>query len=119
MGKNFANAAEYWNQLPADRFVVLDNLRNLIQTVMPGVQETIAYGMPTYEFNGEIVAALASQPDFISLYVLNTTVVNQYQADLIDVECAKRCLRFRNPDNIPFEIIERMLEDVAEAGQEI
>jgi len=53
--KRFDTIDEYIAMLPPDVKGILVELRRAIRTSAPGAQETIAYGMPTFRLNGNLV----------------------------------------------------------------
>ena len=60
MNKKPETVKEYLRNLDPDRRKALEEIRKWIKAAVPGVQETMRYGMPTYE-TSNVVCAMASQ----------------------------------------------------------
>lgn len=120
---------EYITALPENRKHVIEKLREVILVNLPdGFSEQISCGMISYVVplsrypQGYHVKkdehlpllALASQKNHIALYHLGL-YMNQAFEEWFTKEYAKRvptkldmgksCLRFKNPDHIPYELI--------------
>lgn len=120
---------EYISQLPEDRKESIGRLRKIIQDNLPaGFQETMSYGMIGYVIPHSIYPAgyhadpklpvpfisLASQKNYIALYHLGIYIFPQvlswFKAEYPKfvtsrLDMAKSCIRFKKPDEIPYELI--------------
>jgi uncharacterized protein YdhG (YjbR/CyaY superfamily) len=113
-----ANAIEtveqYMEQVvPENRKHDLIQLRNLIIQIVPNAIESIKYGMPYYELNGSL-CAFASQKNYMSLYFLNTPILQKNIDSLRDLNVGKGCIRFRNIDQLSITVIQKILEESVE-----
>lgn len=122
-------ATEYINQLPEDRKLVLSKLRKIILKNIPkGFSEIISYGMIAYVVPHSIypkgyhvnpketigIMAIASQKHFVTLYhfgiyvdikLSNWFVSNYFKTFGTKPDMGKSCIRFKNLNKIPFELI--------------
>ncbi len=120
---------EYFEELPADRKAAMNKLRSVINSNIPdGFQESMSYGMPTYVIPHSAYPAgyhcdpkqvlpflsFASQKNFIAVYhmgiyakpeLLNwfTEEFPKHSSKKLDM--GKSCIRFKKPEDIPFELI--------------
>jgi uncharacterized protein YdhG (YjbR/CyaY superfamily) len=80
--------------------------------------ERMSYGMPAYQRPDDDapVFAFNSQKQHISLYV-STRVHPLYEAELKDLDAGKSCIRFRRPDQIDLDLVDRMLADSAKLSK--
>lgn len=99
---------QYLVNLDDNRRAMLQIVRELIFKTVPEVQETMKYGMPTYELDGNVVCSLASQKNYASLY-MDTSLVEKYDADLKHLKPGKSCIRFRKIEKLPLETVEKIL----------
>src|SRR5688572_20949776 len=83
----------YMSKLEPDRREALEKLRAMVFETVPNVQETIQYGMPTYELNGAGICAFASQKNYISAY-MDPALVEKHKSEL-GADCGKSCVRFK------------------------
>ena len=105
----------YLEEPPEDRRATL---HEMIRRVVPDVDETMRYGMPTYERDGRVLFALASQKHHLAFYVCdNINRIDAVRGELIrgtGVSIGKGCIRFKRIDRLPMETIEQLMRDVVE-----
>lgn len=130
---------EYLDSLPDDRKPVMEKLRNtIIQNLPKGFQESMGYGMlgwsvphamypKGYHCDPKIplpFLSIASQKNFIAVYhmgiysdpdLLNwfTSEYPKYVKTKLDM--GKSCIRFKKPDQIPFELIGELVQKMTPA----
>jgi hypothetical protein len=116
---------EYIASLPEDRRAAVATVREVVnRNLPPGYEEGMAYGMIAWwvpletfpdTYNGQPLglAGLASQKDYISLY-LNTVYGSpdeeawfkgRYAASGKKLNMGKSCVRFRRLDEVPLDVI--------------
>lgn len=127
-------ADQYITELPANRFAAMTNLRNTILSNIPkGFVEEMSYGMigyvvphslypKGYHCNPQLplpFVSIASQKNFIALYhmgiyadpTLLEWFVDEYpKYTKIKLDLGKSCIRFKNTDQIPFELIGMLIQ---------
>ncbi|MGB3714063.1 MAG: DUF1801 domain-containing protein [Candidatus Promineifilaceae bacterium] len=91
-------------------------LRSLIPKTIPLAEESMRYGMPTYDAAGDFLAALASQKQYMSLY-MNTEVVAAHADDLSHLNVGKSCIRFTKLEKLPLDVVRVMLKETLEKNQ--
>lgn len=120
---------EYIEQLSEERQEVVQKLRRAIQDNLPdGFEETINYGMIGYVVPHSIYPAgyhctpelplpfmnIASQKNFVAVYhsgiyadkELYDWFVQEYPKHCkTKLDMGKSCIRFKKPDQIPYELI--------------
>lgn len=127
---------DYIQQLPPDRQIVIEKLRQIIKKHLPeGFEETISYDMISYVVPLKTFPAgyhckegqplpflsIASQKNFIAIYHLGLYMM----PDLLDwftknyslkvktkLDMGKSCIRFKNINVIPYELIGELCEKV-------
>jgi uncharacterized protein YdhG (YjbR/CyaY superfamily) len=110
--------SKYLEELSPEREQALTKLRALIIEVVPDAVETMKYRMPTYEYQGHVLCAFASQKRYMSVY-LDTKVVRAHREELEGLSVGKSCVRFKRQEQLPWDTIRAMLvETVASWGSE-
>lgn len=104
---------EYIEEQTPERGETLTELRALIKDTVPGVEETMQYRMPTYEYRSGVLCALASQKQYLSLYV-EVEMLNQYRDELEHLNLGKSCIRFRKLDDLPLDVVRAILASTAD-----
>jgi uncharacterized protein YdhG (YjbR/CyaY superfamily) len=116
---------EYLAELPDDRRAEIEAVRNVILENLPkGYEETMQHGMIGYvvplerypvTYNGRPLeyAGLASQKNYMSLYLMNIYgdketqqwFVEQYKASGKKLDMGKSCVRFKKLNDLPLDLI--------------
>ncbi|HSH39918.1 MAG TPA: DUF1801 domain-containing protein [Chthoniobacterales bacterium] len=115
MKSNATTVAEYVGELPAERQAALKKVRSLIRKAGPKPTESIHYGMPVYDVN-HLVCGLASQKNYMALYVCEPEIVDAHRDALGKLNCGKGCIRFRTVDELPLDAISQILEEAGAKG---
>lgn len=125
MRSDATTVEEYLAALPDDRREAIDAVRAVILDRLPeGYQETVNWGMITYEVPLEIFpntynkqplmfAALASQKNHMAVYLTGIYMSDEareefeaaYRATGKRLDVGKSCVRFRKLDDLPLELI--------------
>jgi len=128
---------EYIQKIPEERKKAFEKLRETILKNLPeGFVEEISYGMVGYVVPKKLYpagyhvtpelplpfASIASQKNFIALYHMgiytNITVLDWFVKEYpkhckTKLDMGKSCIRFKNPDNIPFELIGQLMQKIS------
>jgi uncharacterized protein YdhG (YjbR/CyaY superfamily) len=132
MQSNAATVDEYLDSLPADRREALKQVRAVIKDNLPdGLVEAMDWGMISYEvpletypdtYNGRplMYAALASQKNHMAVYLtgiyadagLRDAFLDEYRATGKRPDAGKSCVRFKELDDLPLEVIGRAVAAV-------
>ncbi len=116
---------EYLHSIPPEREKALRSVRKVILDNLPkGFMEIMEYGMIGYSvpleryprtYNGQplAVAALASQKNYMVIYLMNVysdkTTENwfhkSYRASGKRLDMGKSCVRFRRLEDLPLDLI--------------
>ena len=124
---------QYISEIPAERQKAFNKLRSVIKKNIPkGFKETMGYGMMGYCVPHSIYPAgyhcnpkdplpfigLASQKNFIALYHMgiyaDPKLLKWFQdahakASPKKLDMGKSCIRYKKPDDIPFELIGQLV----------
>jgi hypothetical protein len=119
----------YINSLPEERKLPMMNLRNiLLKSIPKGFKEEMSYGMIGYVVPHSLYPkgyhcspelplpflSVASQKNFIAIYhmgmyekpeLLNWFTNEYAQRVKGKLDMGKSCIRFKKPENIPFDLI--------------
>ncbi|MGD2041714.1 MAG: DUF1801 domain-containing protein [Anaerolineae bacterium] len=93
-----------------DRKEALPAIRSLMHQVVPDVDETIKYRMPTFERGGAVLCSMASQKHYMSLY-MDTALVEAHRTELAGLDVGKSCIRFRTLEALPLDTVRAILQE--------
>ena len=116
---------QYLAELTPDRQEAISTVRSVILDNLPeGYQETMQFGMICYvvplerypeTYNGQALqyAALASQKNYMSIYLMNIYgdehaeewFTERYKASGKKLDMGKSCVRFRSLAHLPVDLI--------------
>lgn len=120
---------EYLSSLPPDRREAIARLRRLIlKQLPPGYEESLQFGMIGYAvplerypetYNGQplLFAALASQKQYMSLYLMNVYGQQDREQRLLEafraagkkLDMGKSCIRFKALDDLALDAIAQVI----------
>jgi uncharacterized protein YdhG (YjbR/CyaY superfamily) len=128
---------QYFQLIPDDRKPAMNKLRKTILENLPkGFEETISYGMvgyvvphsvypPGYHCDPKLplpFIAIASQKNFVAFYHMaiyaDKSLYDWFVAEYSNhskskLDMGKSCIRFKKPDQIPFELIGQLVQKVS------
>ena len=116
---------DYISALPDERATAIREVRRtILGRLPPGYREEMSFGMITYviplerypvTYNGKplMYAALASQKNYMSVYLMNVYgdpaaeqwFLERYAASGKRLDMGKSCVRFRKLDDLPIDLI--------------
>lgn len=116
---------EYLSELPEDRRELVGAIRETILANLPeGYEESMSWGMLSYEvplsrypdtYNGKPLAyaALASQKNYVSLYLMGVYgdgatedwFHRRYRETGKRLDMGKSCVRFKKLDEVPLDVV--------------
>lgn len=136
MQSKAATPEAYLSEIPVDRQKAFNKLRSVIKKNLPkGFSETMGYGMLGYVVPHSKYPAgyhcnpkdplpfigIASQKNFIAIYHMgvyaNPTLLKWFitahaKASPKKLDMGKSCIRYKNPDDIPFELIGELVTKI-------
>jgi uncharacterized protein YdhG (YjbR/CyaY superfamily) len=104
----------YFNTIPEDRKEAIYKLRSMVQMVFPGYSEDMSYKVPTYTHNKLKICALASQKQYMTLYVMNYDLLTNFKGELSYLNCGKSCIRFKKLDDKTATLLKKVLVFIRE-----
>lgn len=117
------NDNEYISSLTSERKIIILSLDRLIKDTAPQLKRYFAYNMLGYgkfkykNYKKQIIdwpiIALASQKNYISLYVCaldgKEYLAEKYKKDLGKVDVGKSCVRFTKIEDLNIEAIKKLI----------
>lgn len=120
---------EYFAALPAERREPMEFLHQLIQKTAPKLKPNFIYNMPGYgsftytNHKKEVldwpVIALASQKNYISLYICAVEdgeyIAEKYKDELGKVSVGKSCIRFKKLPDLNLTTLKKVIRLAAKS----
>jgi uncharacterized protein YdhG (YjbR/CyaY superfamily) len=103
------NVSAYLAGFPPPVKRVLTLLRNTMRKALPGSEEAISYGIPTYKLHGRVVIYFAGWKQHHSIYPATAGLVSAFRKELASYEVNdKGTIRFPLDLPVPVELIGRL-----------
>nr|MBK9653292.1 DUF1801 domain-containing protein [Bacteroidota bacterium] len=87
---------------------ILNKIRSVIKKAAPTAIESISYGMPAYKTNGKPLVYFAAFKNHIGFYA-TPTGHTKFKKELSIYKQGKGSVQFPLDNNIPYELIERIV----------
>lgn len=88
---------------PHDVYDILEKMRQTIKKAAPEATEAIAYGVPTFKLNGNLVH-FGAYKNHVSFYP-GSEAIEVFAHQLSNYECSKGTIKFPLGQPIPYELI--------------
>lgn len=99
----------YIANAPKEMQAKLQELRSIIKSVVPQVDEYISYGMPYYGYKGRL-AYFALAKNHIGLYLM-PPIIENHKKELEDYQTAKSTIQFPLTDDLPVGLIKKLIKE--------
>lgn len=104
--------AEYIDSLNGDRKQAILEIDTSIRTIVADVEVSMKYKMPTYGRDGQILCALASQKNYMALYIMPYDLLEEFDDQLEKYDCGKSCIRFSKLEEEDLDLFSEIIEYV-------
>ena len=108
MAGRFTSVDEYVDSLPEHVRPVMAGIRRSIRAVVPTVDETISYQMPTFVLDGKPLVHVAAWKMHIGLYPL-PPMDDDLAREVDPYRGAKDAMQLRYDQPIPYGLVERVV----------
>lgn len=103
-----ATVDEYAAALPENVRPVLEEVRRIVRRVVPEVEETISYRMPTFVLDGLPLVHVAAWTKHLGLYPL-PPMDDELAALVEPYRGAKGAMQLRYDRPVPYDLVERVV----------
>ena len=100
---------EYSLDFPEETQLILENLKNFIQNLLPESTLCINYGIPTFKIKGKNVIHFGGFKNHIGLYP-GAEAVEVFAERLKDFKTSKGAIQFPLKEELPFDLIKEIVE---------
>jgi uncharacterized protein YdhG (YjbR/CyaY superfamily) len=100
---------DYLAALPAKQRGVLEELRQLIRSAAPEAEEVISYGIPLYNYHGDLVGFGAFKRH-LSLFATSSTVRERFAKELEPYEVKHTTIHFSPEKPLPSALVRKIVK---------
>ena len=112
----FESVDAYIAAQPESARPALDRVRAIVRKALPGAEETISYGVPTYKRHGTYVVYFAGFKEHYSLYPVTEPIAAAFKGDLAPYRVSTGTLRFAYSDPVPVKLIQGVVKVLSAAA---
>ena len=111
----FATVDEYIASFPTEVQRTLEDVRAAIRAVLPGTEERISYGIPTFTLDGRYVVYFSGWKRHVSVYPIpDTSGDSAFGRELKPYMAGRGTLKFALDRPVPIELIQRVAQRLLE-----
>lgn len=104
-----SNIDNYMSGFPPEIQKILQEIRSLIKKIVPQATETISYGIPTFDLDGEHLVHFAAFKKHIGFFPTPSPIPH-FQKELTKYKTSKGTIQFSLSEEIPYDLIERIVK---------
>jgi uncharacterized protein YdhG (YjbR/CyaY superfamily) len=108
--KKAANIDEYLQGVKGGKRAALDELRQLLRTLLPKAEECISYGLPAFRLDGEVVAGFAATAKGCSYYPFSGSTLAALATELKGYTMTSGALHFSPEKPLPRALVRKLLK---------
>lgn len=99
----------YLAGVPEDKRDALEELRELVKAAAPESFETISYGIPTFNYQGPLVAFSASR-NHCGFHLMSPAVMEAFREELEPYKTGTATVRFTPAKPLPAALVKRLVK---------
>lgn len=107
----------YFAALPDDKRKALENLRKIIKQVVPDSDELISYQIPTFSYQGYLVA-ISAQKNHLSLHTMSKALMSEMKDDLAHLDKTVASIHFPYDEPLPKPLISKIIRHRMKENEE-
>jgi uncharacterized protein YdhG (YjbR/CyaY superfamily) len=100
---------QYLAGLPGDVRERVEQVRQAVAAAVPGVDQTVRHGLPTFTVDGRSLVQVAVWTRHVALHPLP----QQLEAAVAPYRGAEDAMRLPHRDPLPHELVRRVVEELA------
>lgn len=99
---------DYLAQLDASQRMALEHIRSIIKELVPEVEETISYGIPTFKYKQTNLMHFAAFKDHLSLFP-GAKAITEFRDQLTAFTVSKGTIQFTLKQPLPDALIKQLV----------
>ena len=110
MKTDFKNIDEYIYSQTDEVKLILEKIRQIIQSVAPDALEIISYGMPAFKAHGRMLVYFAGFKNHCSLFPANAGLIEEMKDELKNYKTSKGTIQFELDKPLPIALIKKIVK---------
>ena len=110
MSRNrFKTIDEYIASFPRNVRDILEELRKVISESAPEAEETMSYGIPTFDLNGRHLVHFAAYKNHVGFYPTSSGI-EAFKKELSAFKTSRGTVQFPIDKPIPFDLVKKIVK---------
>ena len=101
---------EYLAALQAEDRAALQKVRRAVRAAAPKAKECIAYGMPAFRLDGELIAGFRAAAEHCSYHPMSGVTVATLRAELARYDTSRGTIRFSPRRGLPAALVRKLVK---------
>jgi uncharacterized protein YdhG (YjbR/CyaY superfamily) len=101
---------EYIAKFPKKVRDILEELRQVIRESAPKAEETISYGIPTFDLNGRHLVHFAAYKNHVGFYPGGSSGIKAFKKELSPFKTSTGTVQFPLDKPIPFDLVKKIVK---------
>jgi uncharacterized protein YdhG (YjbR/CyaY superfamily) len=108
MGDTAKSVDEYLSAVPPDFRAELQRIRDLVKQLVPNLEESITYRMPTLKYKNRALVYFTASTKHMSLFP-SAWAINEMKDRLVDYTTTAHAIQFTLDKPLPSDLIEDLV----------
>ena len=108
MPEKVASIDEYLDGIEPERRAELERIRSIVTKLVPEVEETMSYRMPTLKYRGRALVYFTASKKHLSFYP-SSFAIEELRDELGNYETSEHAIKFTLDITLPESLIERLV----------
>ena len=105
-----ADVKRKYSAAPPAHRKVMQEIRRSILEIVPQAQEVVSYGMPAFKYQGNIVAGILNNKDYVGFYPFSGSVLSVLKNDLGKYSQTKSALHIPLDKGISKSLLKKLIQ---------
>ncbi len=104
-----SSVEEYLQNTSATQRAEFERLQNIVKGIVPDVEETISYGIPTFKYKGTYLLYFGAFKNHMSVFP-GSYLIDDLQDQLKDYKIAKGTIQYTEDNLLPESVIKHLVQ---------
>jgi uncharacterized protein YdhG (YjbR/CyaY superfamily) len=111
MPAKFANPEEYKASLSPEALEKVNQIEDIVESVIPDAERTMSYGVLGYKLNKKTILTYAGFKQHVGIYP-SPEIIEKFKDKTQDYEQAKGTIKFPLDTDLPTDLIAEIIQEI-------
>lgn len=100
---------DYMASIPEHQRAELERIRRIVRSVVPGVEESVSYGMPAFKYRDRPLLGFRAARNHLSVFPFSPAAIDAARDALAGFDLSKGTVRFTTAKPLPDSALEQLV----------